>query len=123
MLGVHRPSVSLAAGALQRAGIVEYRRGNVTVLDADALHDAACECVDVILGAYDELHAPVAGDSPGTPQQYAAMVAYTATTLAYSRSLHARAARLHLEAASLSRTARWSERSRRLTAAEATQSD
>lgn len=44
MLGVHRPSVSLAAGALQNAGFIKYTRGRVTVIDRKGLEDVACEC-------------------------------------------------------------------------------
>jgi CRP-like cAMP-binding protein len=118
MLGVHRPSVSLAAGALQRAGIIEYRRGHVIVLDADALHDVSCECVDVILRAYDELYVAFPGGGPGTAQRYAAMVAYTSSNWAYTRSLHSRAAGLQLEAASLTRTALWAQQTKQRADAE-----
>ena len=44
MLGVGRPSVSIAASALQRAGLISYVRGQVTVLDRRGLEAAACEC-------------------------------------------------------------------------------
>ena len=44
MLGVHRPAVSLAAGALQKAGLIRYRRGVITILDRPGLEEAACEC-------------------------------------------------------------------------------
>jgi Mn-dependent DtxR family transcriptional regulator len=44
MLGVQRPSVTLAAGDLQRAGVIAYRRGRVEVLDAGRLEAASCEC-------------------------------------------------------------------------------
>jgi CRP-like cAMP-binding protein len=44
MLGVHRPTVSVAAGALQRDGIIKYRHGTVTVLDRAGLEASACEC-------------------------------------------------------------------------------
>lgn len=52
MLGVHRPAVSLAAGALQRAGLIRYSRGTITILDPDGLEDAACECYAVGRQAY-----------------------------------------------------------------------
>ena len=48
MLGTGRPSVSLAAGSLQRAGLIEYMRGAVRVLDRKGLECASCECYGVI---------------------------------------------------------------------------
>lgn len=48
MLGSGRPSVTVAAGALQRAGIIEYSRGVVKILNRKALESAACECYAVI---------------------------------------------------------------------------
>jgi CRP-like cAMP-binding protein len=44
MLGTGRPSVSLAAGILQRAGLIENLRGAVTILDRSGLEAASCEC-------------------------------------------------------------------------------
>jgi CRP-like cAMP-binding protein len=44
MLGVRREGVTVAAGKLQSAGIIEYRRGNITILDRKALEERACEC-------------------------------------------------------------------------------
>ena len=48
MLGVARPSVSTAASALQRAGLIRYTRGIITVLDRARLEHAACECYRII---------------------------------------------------------------------------
>ena len=48
MLGVHRPAVTLAAGALQKAGVIRYTRGKVTVLDRGALERASCACYALI---------------------------------------------------------------------------
>jgi CRP-like cAMP-binding protein len=48
MLGVRRPSVSIAMGMLSRAGYTRYRRGKVEVLDRGGLEDAACECYRVL---------------------------------------------------------------------------
>jgi CRP-like cAMP-binding protein len=55
MLGVHRPAVTIAAGALQRAGVIRYTRGKVTVLDREGLEDAACACYAIITRRVDEL--------------------------------------------------------------------
>jgi CRP-like cAMP-binding protein len=44
MLGVRRVGVTVAAGALQRQGLISYHRGQVTVLDRDGLEAAACPC-------------------------------------------------------------------------------
>ena len=48
MLGAGRPSVTLAAGVLQRAGVIRYTRGKVTILNRNGLEEAACECYRVI---------------------------------------------------------------------------
>lgn len=48
ILGSGRPSVTVAAGTLQRAGVIEYTRGTVKVLSRPGLEDAACECYDAI---------------------------------------------------------------------------
>lgn len=48
MLGSGRPSVTVAAGTLQRAGLIEYTRGIVRVLSRPGLEDAACECYEAI---------------------------------------------------------------------------
>lgn len=44
MLGVRRPGVTVAAGQLQRSGLIRYRYGRVTVIDRRTLETAACEC-------------------------------------------------------------------------------
>jgi CRP-like cAMP-binding protein len=62
MLGVHRPAVSLAAGALQKAGFIRYRRGVITIIDRGGLEEAACECYafgrDAFVRARLTIHAP-----------------------------------------------------------------
>ena len=52
MLGVHRPAVSLAAGALQKAGIIRYSRGTIRIIDRVALEAASCGCYERGRGAY-----------------------------------------------------------------------
>ncbi len=48
ILGTGRASVSIAAGTLQDAGLIQYRRGDVKVLNRKKLEDAACECYATI---------------------------------------------------------------------------
>jgi CRP-like cAMP-binding protein len=55
MLGVQRTGVTIAAGILQRAGLVRYRRGNVTILDRRGLERRACECYRVSKSEFDRL--------------------------------------------------------------------
>jgi hypothetical protein len=53
MLGVRRAGVSIAAAALQQAGLIRYVRGRFTVVDHAGLARAACECYEAINNAYD----------------------------------------------------------------------
>jgi CRP-like cAMP-binding protein len=48
MLGVRREGVTEAAGRLQRAGVIEYRRGKITVIDRARLESMSCECYEVV---------------------------------------------------------------------------
>jgi CRP-like cAMP-binding protein len=48
MLGVRREGVTEAAGKLQKAGIISYRRGHIKVLDRPALEKLSCECYEVV---------------------------------------------------------------------------
>ena len=55
MLGVQRTGVSAAAGALQRAGLIRYRRGTVTIIDRRGLKRRSCECYGVSKREFDRL--------------------------------------------------------------------
>ena len=55
MLGVSRPSVAAAAAELQRAGLVQYHRGEMTVTDRAGLEAASCECYRAIANQFDRL--------------------------------------------------------------------
>jgi Mn-dependent DtxR family transcriptional regulator len=55
MLGVRREGVTEAALALQRADLIRYRRGHVTVIDRAGLEERCCECYAVVKAEYDRL--------------------------------------------------------------------
>ena len=55
MLGVRRESVTAAAGQLQQAGLISYRRGHISVLDRAGLEALACECYKVVKKEYGRL--------------------------------------------------------------------
>ena len=48
MLGTRRSTVSVAASILQKAGLISYTRGNVTIVNKSKLEDAACDCYEII---------------------------------------------------------------------------
>jgi hypothetical protein len=58
LLGARRASISEVAEDLRRTGIIEYRRGLVTILDAEALEAAACEDYRFTRDAYDQILPP-----------------------------------------------------------------
>ena len=55
MLGVRREGITETAGNLQRAGLISYRRGHITVLDRSGLESHACECYNVVKKEFDRL--------------------------------------------------------------------
>ena len=55
MLGVRRVGITGAAGQLQRAGLLTYHRGELTVLDRSGLEAAACDCFATDQRTYAEL--------------------------------------------------------------------
>jgi CRP-like cAMP-binding protein len=55
MLGVRRPSVSIVANTLQRAGLIKYRRGHIRILDLAAVEEGACECYATVKTHYETL--------------------------------------------------------------------
>ncbi len=55
MLGVRRTTVTDVMGALQKAGLIRYRRGHVTIRDHEALLGRTCECYDISKREFDRL--------------------------------------------------------------------
>jgi CRP-like cAMP-binding protein len=55
MLGVRREGVTEAAGHVQKAGLIDYHRGRITVLDRPGLETRSCECYAVVKNEYDRL--------------------------------------------------------------------
>jgi CRP-like cAMP-binding protein len=55
MIGIRRTGVSEVAGKLQRARLITYRRGHVTVLNRRGLEKASCECYRVVQNEFDRL--------------------------------------------------------------------
>jgi CRP-like cAMP-binding protein len=67
MLGVQRAGVSIAANGLQKAGLIRYGRGRVTIMNRARLEKAACECYRTIRVQLDKLFGP--SDTSGTHHQ------------------------------------------------------
>lgn len=63
MLGVARPSVSKVAGRLKRRGLIDYTRGNVTILDRAGLEALTCECYGIIAEEYRRSLGPATTSS------------------------------------------------------------
>jgi len=55
MLGVRRAGVTVAAGMLQKAGLIEYRHGRIKVVDREGLEAAWCTCYRIVRDSYDRL--------------------------------------------------------------------
>jgi CRP-like cAMP-binding protein len=58
MLCVHRPSITVVARTLQRAGIIRYGRGHIAVLDRAALEATSCDCYSAVQRRFDRILAP-----------------------------------------------------------------
>ena len=58
MLGVNRKSVTLAAQALQKEGLIDYHRGTMQVLDRPGLEKASCECYSVTKNHFNNFLTP-----------------------------------------------------------------
>jgi CRP-like cAMP-binding protein len=61
MLGVRRAGVSVAAGILQKAGVIDYKHGCINVLDRSGLEEAACECYGTVRQQFEKLLGQTTG--------------------------------------------------------------
>jgi CRP-like cAMP-binding protein len=71
LLGVHRPSVTLAARTLHDRGLIRYHRGTLTILNRDGLMAAACECYAMIRSVLGRLIGAPNGIDPRLSQRTA----------------------------------------------------
>jgi len=55
MLGVQRTTVTVAAGQMQRAGMIDYSRGKINLTDRQALTKVTCECYDIVSASYKRI--------------------------------------------------------------------
>jgi CRP-like cAMP-binding protein len=67
LLGVRREGVTEAAGRLQAAGVIEYSRGRIRVLERTGLESRSCECYAVVKSEYDRLLPAVRPATAGSP--------------------------------------------------------
>ena len=86
-LGVRRECVTVAAGKLRAEGMIDYKRGHITVLDREALEHESCECYKVVKQTFDRLLPHSAASAPAADAE-----------VRYSGSPHFHAARPKLQA-------------------------
>jgi CRP-like cAMP-binding protein len=65
MLGAQRTTVTAVAGSLQQSGLIEYRRGNVKILNRENLEAAACQCYQITKNLYHNLYKRSLTNGPG----------------------------------------------------------
>jgi CRP-like cAMP-binding protein len=65
MLGTQRSTVTVAAGTMQRDGLIGYSRGKIHILAREKLEAAACECYGIVRGSYIRILGSGNGNKPG----------------------------------------------------------
>jgi CRP-like cAMP-binding protein len=58
MLGATRPTVTVVAGVLQKAGLITYRRGRIVIVDRERLESASCECYAAVTSLLSAVTVP-----------------------------------------------------------------
>jgi CRP-like cAMP-binding protein len=56
MLGATRPTVTVVAGVLQKAGLISYKHGRIRIHDRAGLEAGSCECYATVKAHFDRLH-------------------------------------------------------------------
>ena len=79
MLGVRRSTVTVIAGSLQRAGLIHYRRGTITVLDRRRLEATACECYGIVRDTYERSLLRAVGSTQVTIREQAGSASAAST--------------------------------------------
>ena len=69
ILGVRREGITETAGALQRDGLISYRRGHITVVNREGLESRACECYQVVKDEFRRVLGPYATVSAHPPRE------------------------------------------------------
>jgi CRP-like cAMP-binding protein len=65
-LGVRRAGVTEAANGFRNAGVIDYRRGHIQIVDQRGLEAMACECYAAVKKEYDDLYAYLSQSSKGS---------------------------------------------------------
>jgi len=55
LIGVQRNAISIAAHALQQAGVISYSRGRIEIMNDQALQETACECYGTVKARHEQL--------------------------------------------------------------------
>ena len=64
MLGATRPTVTVVAGTLQKAGLIRYHRGHVTIVDCERLEETSCECYAAVTALLRTVTTPASVTAP-----------------------------------------------------------